>query len=171
MYSVMNRQMRRAQAKAKPNQGRRMRIYSRLNRPMPHEVHMVFEPIEAFLRELASGEVKVAANGAVIFVHPEGEAYEAVPAVRGFMAAMYRILDYYQVHIDLMPVLKLCNKLDASMPITPEHVALCQQIITLCRKAYSQMDAYQVKSLVNTELIAHEFEQLNRIQKSNGAHA
>lgn len=161
----MNREMRRAQAKAKPPQGRKMRVYARLNRPMPHEVHMVFEPIESFLRELATGEVKCAANGAAIFLHPEGEAYEAVPAVRGFMAAMQRILDHYQLEIDLAPVLKLCNKLDACMPITPDHLRQCEQVMAACRKAYSQMDVYQVKALVNTELIAHEFEQLNRKQK------
>lgn len=143
-----------------------MRVYSRLNRPMPHEVHMVFEPIESFFRELSSGEVKCAANGAAIFIHPEGEAYEATPAVRGFIAAPYRILDHYQVRIDLMPVLKLCNKLDACMPITPEQVAQCQEIILACRKTYSKTDAYVVKGLVNTELIAHEFKKAHKAQSS-----
>ena len=127
---------------------------------------MVFEPIESFFRELASGEVKCAPNGAAIFIHPEGEAYEATPAVRGFVAALYRILDHYQVRIDLMPVLKLCNKLDACMPITPEQVTQCQEIILLCRKAYSKTDAYVVKGLVNTELIAHEFEKVRKSQSS-----
>lgn len=156
----MNRQMRREAARAKRMEFKPRRSWTAINRPLPHEVNMVFAPIDTFLRKLATGFIECADNGAPIFDDVEGHAYEATPAVRGFVSAFNRILDHYSIEIDNTPIVRLCNKLDAGMPITEGAVQHCQAIIDRCRAAYRNMDVYQVKSLVNTELIDLEFKRL-----------
>jgi hypothetical protein len=156
----VNRQMRREAARAKRMEFKPRRSWTAINRPLPHEVNMVFAPIDAFLRKLATGVIECAQNGAPIFDDVEGQAYEATPAVRGFVSAFNRILDHYGFEIDTTPIIRLCNKLDANMPINEMVVAHCQGIVDRCRMAYRTMDMYQVKALVNTELIDLEFKRL-----------
>lgn len=156
----MNRQMRREAARAKRMEFKPRRNWANMARPLLHEVNMVFAPIDAFLRQLATGVVACAETGEPVFSDMEGDLYQATPAVRGFVSAFERILNYYGLDIDTGPIVKLCNKLDAGMPITEGAVQHCQAIIDRCRAAYREMDMYQVKSLVNTELIDLEFKRL-----------
>ncbi len=156
----MNRQMRREAARAKRMEIKPRRNWAKINRPMLHEVDQVFAPIDAFLRQLITGFVYCTEAGAPVFSDMEGDLYEATPAVRGFVSAFDRITAHYQIEIDLTPIIKLCNKLDAGMPVNEAHVDLCRSLIDQCRTAYRNMDVYQVKSLVNTELIDLEFKRL-----------
>lgn len=154
----MNREMRRAAVRAKRMEVKPRRNWSRITRPMLHEADQVFGPIDAFLKQLQSGVVDAAA-GRAVFKDTEGHWYEATPAVRGFVSAFERILTHYQIELNLEPVLKLCNKLDAGMPLTLAHIAQCTSLIDQCRRAYMGMDVFVVKGIVNTELIALELEQ------------
>jgi hypothetical protein len=151
----MKRQAERAK---RVSQSKPRRNWSLITRPLLHEVHMVFAPVDRLFEQLASGWVD-SEKGRPVFEDSEGVLYEATPAVRGLVSALNRILLHHKINLDLDPVLKLCNKLDANMPITPEHVNTCKALIDQCRAAYRNMDMYVVKSLVNTELIALELEK------------
>lgn len=156
----MNRQLRRQAARQKPPAPTRRWQFSG-SKPRLHEIDFVFSPVERAFSQLASGEID-SVQGRPCFVDQEGVMYELAPALRGFASALHRISAAHSLDIDFAPVLKLCNRLDASMPITPELVAQCSAIITRFRVAYQKMDMYKVGSLVNTELIALEMESLNK---------
>lgn len=158
---AMNRAERRAQEKlvrsfrTKPLKHRRVGT----NTPMLHEVNMVFGPVESFLAQLATGEVNALPSGEIIFSDYQGETYEAVPAVRGFAGALKRVCSHFNLTISDAPVVKLCNRLDACMPITPADVEAARVEVAKFREAYRKMDLVVVKGLVTTELIAIELEQ------------
>lgn len=143
-------------AKRKPVRGR---YWVTSNRPMLHEVDMVFGPIDTFIERLATGEVECDAKGRIFFRDPRGEAYEAIPAVRGFLSVWQRLNDRYDLGMDFEQATKLCNRLEAHMPIQFNEVVSLRNLIDQCRKHYMKMDVLEVKSVVNTELIAIELQQ------------
>lgn len=159
----MNREQRRYEERAKKRASKVAKLkanaYRNSNRPMLHEVQMVFGPAEAFLDELATGWVSCVATGEPVFKECDGNLYEAIPAMRGLVDAMERICRHYAVDLDFSPAVKLCNKLEASMPVMPENVAAARAVFDLAKAYYRKMDAYVVRGLVNTELLAYEFEK------------
>lgn len=146
----MNRETRRAIAKAEGKKVRRPRFVSKSRRPLLHEVNMVFAPIDGFMRQLECGEVYATSKGVIIYQDHEGECYEAIPAVRGFVEVMQKSFLHYGLELDFDPIIKLANRLEASMPITPEHVNQGKEIIQKCRDAYRKMDCTVVGSIVKT---------------------
>lgn len=157
----MNRAMRReAERFAKlSSRPQRKRHTVQNNVPLLHEVEMVFGPIEAFLDQLATGEVTALASGEIIFSSPQGETYEAVPAVRGFSGALKRICGHFALPITDAPLVRLCNRLEACMPITPKDVYEARIQVEMFRQVYRKMDVSVVKGLVTTEMIAIELQQ------------
>lgn len=154
----MNRQIRRAQAKAKSAKAPRIARHQ-LRRPLPHEVDLVFADIDRFFRLLSDGLVDVDQRGVLVQQSLEGERYETIPAVLGFTSVWRRISNNFNLNIDVSPIEKLCKRLEACMPITPGEVEHSMAIILAMRRAYSKLDLYEVKSVVNTELIALELSQ------------
>lgn len=147
----MNRAARRA--KAKP-QARRRYV-----RPLPHEVDMVFFDIDKFFRQLSEGLVDIDEKGVLVHQSLQGEKYQTLPAIMGFMSVWRRMSNHFKLGIDVQPVEKLCKRLEFGMPITPEEVEACKAIIANLRRIYARLNAYEVKSVVNTELIALELHQ------------
>ncbi len=150
------RQMRRASPRRWQTNGAKARLY---------EIDFVFSPVERAFSQLARGEID-SVQGRPCFVDQDGILYELAPALRGFASALHRIATAHALDIDFEPVFKLCKKLDASMPLSPEHVAQCEAIIATFRAAYRKMDMYKVHSIVNTELISLELEGLEKGTKA-----
>ncbi len=157
----MNRQMRREAARAAKRPPIQIKKWS-ANKPMLHEVEMVFGPVDSLLNELSTGFVN-SVQGKPVFKDYEGVYYEAAPALSGLISAMERIFNHYKLHIDLQHLNRLCNRLDAGMPINVELITHCQHTIALCKSAYRKMDVYNVKSIVNTELIYQEQQKIKNI--------
>lgn len=154
----MNRQMRRLSLKISSTKPPRTTRFT--NRPMLHEVHMAFGPVESFLDQLESGYVDCEdTTGAPVIRAFDGDVYVAVPAMRVLISSLQRITNHYRMDVDFGPAIKLCNKLEANMPLTLINVQQAQSVIQLCKAAYRKMDAYVVKDLVNTELIQLELEK------------
>lgn len=160
----MNRAMRRQAEKISRTQAKpaRARFRPSSNVAMLHEIEMVFGPIEIFLEQLSTGEVQALGTGEIIFRDPRGEVYEAVPAVRGFAAALTRICTHFGLPISDKPVIKLCNRLEACMPINPNDVEAAKAEIAKFRQAYRKMDLSVIKGLVTTELISIELDRVNK---------
>lgn len=120
---------------------------------------MVFFDIDKFFRQLSDGLVDVDEKGVLVQQALNGEKYQTLPAILGFMSVWRRISNHFNLGIDVQPVEKLCKRLEFSMPITPEEVQTCKDIIDVMRQVYSRLNAYEVKSIVKTELIALELHQ------------
>jgi hypothetical protein len=161
----MNRELRRAAERAtkklRPQALKRTSKAPQVNKPTFVEMMLAFRPIEDVLRTLTQGEVECMPNGTPIHTDlAENEAYQITPAMRGWVAAMERIHAHHGQNLDFGPLVRLCNKLDACMPITKANVDECKRIVATSKAAYRDMDIYTVKSLVKTEMIAFEFERL-----------
>ncbi len=133
-------------------------------RPMLHEVHMVFGPVEAWLDELSTGFANYSLNHETrrmepIFRAPEGDMYAALPAVRGLISTFIRLMADHGMQVDFSPAVRLLNKLEADMPINQGNIDEAAAVFRFCKDAYRRMDVFRVRQIVNTELIAYEFEK------------
>lgn len=157
----MNREQRRAMARAKPVNPREKRLsWARPRRPMLHEVELVYGPIDAFLDQLSHGEIDCTDTGVAIFRDREGHFYEAVPALEGFAEVWQVLSDRHGLSIDLTPLSQLAKRLKYSMPCDPDFVAQVARCVDLTRQAYMRMDVYDTKSVVRTQQIRIEMEEL-----------
>lgn len=160
----MNRELRRAAEKLKkqaPLHAPKAGQQPRKNKPTFVEQMLAYHPIESVLKQLASGEIECTRDGTPIHEDiGDGTAYQVTPAMRGWVSTMERIHAHYNHPVDFTALIRLCNKLDAGMPITQHNLAECIELVATSKAAYKNMDVYEVKSLVNTEMIAFEFERL-----------
>ena len=161
----MNREERRLAQRLARRKGRAVwRPKSKLSKPPLHSVDAVFSPIEGFLAQLSTGEVLASRDGQPIHQDHTGEAYIATDAMRGWLAVMCKLISHYRVGIDLLPIAKMCSKLDVGMPITPEQVRQCQGIVDRCREAFRHMDPSLIISTTETELIRNQMEALGHVE-------
>lgn len=122
---------------------------------------MVFGPIEQFLKVLKTGVVDSEKNGIITFEDYHKERYAAIPAVRVFVGALERLCGGFNIKMSFDHIKKMCNRLDACMPITKKEVEESIESIKNMKKAYMHMDVFKVEALVKTELISLEVERLN----------
>lgn len=153
----MNRQQRRSEERQirrfKTSAALKVQAYRASNRPMLHEVHSVFDPVEQLLKELGTGMVSCDERGVPIIKPVVGQYCQAAPALLPLINALSAACAHYQIEIDFSPAIKLTNRLDCGMPITPELVGQAKAVFRLAKQAYMRMDACVVKSFSITEQI------------------
>lgn len=115
--------------------------------PMLHEVKRAFDPLDGLLEQLATGEVECYRGLPVLWDKEDKAYYEAVPALRSFVVAFDMILADHHMNVDSSPLIRLCNKLEAGMPITTDLLDLCVHVTNLYRTAYRKVDAVRAHEI------------------------
>jgi hypothetical protein len=128
-------------------------------RPLPHEVDLVFRPIDAMFEQLRNDQVD-AVRGRLVFVSFEGELCEICPALEGWIK-VWELLDRrFELGIPTQPLDVLRRKLDAGMPLELTEVDAAWQTICAQRRAYAwRLDMFEVKSVVRTAEIKLALEE------------
>lgn len=163
----MNRAERREANKAarRASSGRKREM---INRPMLHEIHRVFAPIDALFDELRAGEVS-SVLGEVVFQDQEGY-HTAAPALEGWVDLWEMLKREYRLQLDLAPLHVLASKLRDGTLLTLAEVDAAYSVINSCRDLYRGMDVYQVKSFVRTQQVKIAMEDAGLIAEG-GQHA
>ncbi|WP_374537227.1 hypothetical protein [Chitinimonas taiwanensis] len=163
----MNRAERREAKKSakRAGTGRRRAL---INRPMLHEIHRVFAPIDALFAELRAGEVS-AVQGEAVFQDQDGY-HTAAPALEGWVDLWEMLKREYRLQLNLAPLHVLASMLRDGTLLTLDQVDAAYAVINSCRDLYRGMDVYQVKSFVRTQQVKIAMEDAGLIAEG-GQHA
>ena len=130
-------------------------------RPLPHEVDLVFRPLDLIFAQLRAGEID-AYRGAPVFRSFEGELCEVCPALEGWIETWALLDSKFRLGIDVAALITLRKKLVFGVPLTPEEVESAAEVVNRQRLAYARdMDVYEVKSVSRTAEIKLELEAMN----------
>lgn len=124
-----------------------------ITKPWLHEVHLVFDPIDAVFDELRRGEVKCDGKGVPIFRGFDGVWYELAPALDGWADTWAGIARKRGLELDAEPLAKLSRKLGYGVILTPADVEAAYAVIERCRRIVMGADVYQLKADVRTQEI------------------
>lgn len=130
------------------------------NRPTIADMAKAFGAIDAMLARLADGWIHTMHGQPVFFNRPDETWYDIPAALEGWVALWERISDKYGLGLDLAPLSRLAAKLNHGMHTSPEEVARCAEIVVACKRHYRSMDVYEIRKVVNTQLIANQVESM-----------
>lgn len=126
--------------------------------PTIADMAKAFGCVDAMLDKLSQGWIHEI-QGQPVFRNPGNDTWYDIPAaLAGWIALWERIVEKRSLDIDLRPLAKLATKLHHGVPIRPEEVTTCIEIVKLCKRAYRRLDVYEIGSLVKTQLIANQVE-------------
>jgi hypothetical protein len=148
---------------AKPRRrGNHLRLKrTTLARPLPHEVDLVFRPLDLMFAQLRAGEID-AVQGRPVFRSFEGELCEVCPALEGWIESWRLIDQRFGLDIGVKPLETLRRKLYYSIPLETAEVDAAWATVCAERVAYAQkLDVHKVKSIVRTAEIKLEMESIH----------
>lgn len=123
----------------------------------PERLHGVWNPLENVLNEMErTGEIDVARGRPVLY--EAGAWYELVPALRGVMDFHELAAFRHRLRVDLAPLRKLANKLDAGAPIFEQDLVQIRDCIAECKRTAATLTVAQAVDLVRTVQIQHALE-------------
>lgn len=144
---TMNRAQRRAAQKG------RTQVHE-IVRPLPRylDEFTIFDIPQTILDRIEKGEIE-AANGVPVFWHEAGW-HEVCPALRGWIYTWQKISNGMQLNLDLQPLQKLHNKLQASMPISELDIGIAQLCLSWLRAVFRSNDRQRIKQIAQEAQIA-----------------
>lgn len=157
----MNRQQKRQADRMKRNPTKPKRapkVYVR-TKPTLADMEGVFNKIDVMFTRIRTGYVDTV-NGVPIMSDGQGDLIAIAPALHGWCELWDRIATRYGLILQTGPLTIMANRLEYGTPLTMELIDRSQAVIDRCRKIYAQLDVYEVRSMVNTQCIKYEFENL-----------
>ena len=144
----MNRAMRRALKNNRPiPEGRVIPL------PPMLDEWTIFDIPERIFLKLKHGEIE-AINGTPIFFDMTGAACEVVPALSGWCYTWDRINDELELDLNLRPIKKVFNKLEAAMWLSPGDVIQAQAALDKIRSVFRVADRKAIKRIATEAQIA-----------------
>jgi hypothetical protein len=142
----MNRAMRRAAARAKPTE------FEKVSVPKWLDEFEIFDPIDRMLQKLENGQIEFQ-QGAAVFMAGDGEWYEVVPALNGWISVWKRIDQHFQLGHDLSAMVRLCNCLNYGKPMTEHQVAAARRVYKEQLRLFRALPRDEIASVTLTEQI------------------
>lgn len=144
----MNRQLRRIAARQKPlPEPRRVPI------PKILDEYDVFTDVERLLDKIELGEMETV-NGNFVMQYKDGEWYEVVPALNGWISAWKMFDQKFKLNHDVSPLVRLCNQLNYSSPITIRQLQEARATVMEERRLFRQIPRDDLASAAKTKQIA-----------------
>jgi hypothetical protein len=143
----MNRAMRRALKHGKRQQPEKV-----VPLPALLDEFTIFDIPERILQKLQNGEIE-ALQGRPVFIDNTGELQEVCPALEGWIFTWQRISDQMGLNLNIAPLGKLHNKLQACMLLTPRDVMEGQAALASIRNVYRMIDREQLRSIAKDSQI------------------
>ena len=144
----MNRQLRRIAARQKPlPEPRRVPI------PKILDEYDVFTDVERLLDKIELGEMETV-NGNFVMQYKDGEWYEVVPALNGWISAWKMFDQKFRLNHDVAPLVRLCNQLNYSSPITLKQLQEARATVMEERRLFRQIPRDDLASAAKTKQIA-----------------
>lgn len=144
----MNRQLRRIAARQKPlPEPRRVPI------PKILDEYDVFTDVERLLDKIELGEMETV-NGNFVMQYKDGEWYEVVPALNGWISAWKMFDQKFKLNHDVSPLVRLCNQLNYSSPITLKQLQEARATVMEERRLFRQIPRDDLASAAKTKQIA-----------------
>ena len=144
----MNRQLRRIAARQKPlPEPRRVPI------PKILDEYDVFTDVERLLDKIELGEMETV-NGNFVMQYKDGEWYEVVPALNGWISAWKMFDQKFKLNHDVAPLVRLCNQLNYSSPITLKQLQEARATVMEERRLFRQIPRDDLASAAKTKQIA-----------------
>lgn len=143
----MNRAQRRAAERAKPQEYRTVPL------PKMLDEFTVFNDLERMLEKIEHGEIEHA-NGKPIMMASNGEWYEVVPALNGWISAWKMFDQKFQLHHDLSALVRLANCLDHGVLIQIGLLKSAKAVIAEQRRLFRLIPRDQIASAARTKQIA-----------------
>jgi hypothetical protein len=142
----MNRAMRRAAARVKPIEFKQ--------EPLPKwlDEFEIFDPIDRMLQKLENGEIEYH-QGSAVFMAGSGEWCQVVPALNGWISVWKRFDQHFQLGHDLSPMVRLCNCLNYSQPLTEHQVAAARKVYKEQIRLFRTLPRDALASITRTEQI------------------
>ena len=149
----MNRQLRRIAARQKP-----LPEPKRVPIPKILDEFDVFNDIERLLDKIELGEMEHV-NGSPIAMSKDGEWYEVIPALNGWISAWKMFDQKFKLNHDVAPLVKICNQLNYSSPISVRQLQEARATVIEERKLFRSLPRDEVASAAKTKQIALYLEQ------------
>ena len=132
-------------------------------RCQPWKVYAVFAPIENVLQKIeADGTVNVAGRQ-VIFRDDASDAWYDLPvAMRGVIHFHELANARHGAQVDLTPMIKFANKLDAGAPIFEDDIAQLRVCINGCKRQAMALRVSEAESLLQTVRISMEIDRITK---------
>lgn len=132
-----------------------------LLRTQPWRIVTVFGPIERILHRLETdGTVEVAGQYVVFKEDGRGGWYDAVAALRGVIQFHELASTRHKLPIDVQPLVKFANKLEASSPLFEEDIAKVRSCIAACKRQALQLRLSQADDIVKTIQISMRIDSM-----------
>jgi len=144
----MNRAMRRLLARGKGLQQETVV-------PLPAMIDEwnIFDIPERILHKLRNGEIE-AVRGVPVFQDNTGELCEVCPALSGWIFTWNHINEKLGLNLNMTPLGKLHNKLNAAMMLTEQDVCAAQAALDSIRAIFRASDRQRIKQLAQDAQIA-----------------
>lgn len=146
--TFMNRAMRRAL-----KHGRQEKPGKVVQLPSLLDEFTIFDIPERILHKLQNGEIE-ALQGRPVFYDNAGDLQEVCPALEGWIFTWQRISDKMDLNLNIAPLGKLHNKLQACMLLTPRDVMEAQAALASIRNIYRIIDRDKLRSIAKEAQIA-----------------
>ena len=143
----MNRQLRRIAARQKylpePKQV-----------PIPKilDEYDVFTDVERLLDKIELGEME-SVNGNIVMQYKDGEWYEVVPALNGWISAWKMFDQKFKLNHDVAPLVKICNQLNYNSPISVRQLQEARATVMEERKLFRSIPRDELASAARTKQI------------------
>lgn len=144
----MNRRTRRQLARAKPHGNRH--DFARIPKILLQDRD--FHQIDLLFLKLRKGEVETV-DGHIVMTAPDGEVYRVVPALEGWIEYWRGLAEKTGIGYDDGGLVRLKNRLAASMPLTLDCIALAQNVIEQQRRMFFSIPARIISSQATTQQI------------------
>lgn len=144
----MNRQFRRKAARIKPHGNR----HDAARIPKIILQDRDFSQIDLLILKLRKGEVETV-DGHIVMTSADGETYRVIPALEGWIEYWRSLAEKTGVEYDDGGLVRLKNRLAASMPLTLDCIAMAQNVIEVQRRMFFSIPARIISSQATTQQI------------------
>jgi len=156
MNQPINRAQRRAMLRNKQKLSERL-----VPLPALLDEFTIFDMPQTIMEKLRNGEIE-AYQGRPVFRDNTGTLCEICPALSGWIFTWQRINDELGLNINLEPLGKLHNKLQADMPLQPADVDAADATLKIMRQVFRASDRNRIASIAKTAQIAILIEERKR---------
>lgn len=144
----MNRRMRRMAARSKPHGNR----HDEARIPKLLLQDRDFHQIDLLILKLRKGEVETV-DGHIVMTAPDGEVYRVVPALEGWIDYWRSLADKTGIDYDDGGLVRLKNRLAASMPLSLDAIEAAAAVIDQQRRMFFSIPARLISSQATTQQI------------------
>lgn len=143
----MNRAMRRIAERQKHYPAPK-----RVDLPRYLDEFTVFSDIERVLEKIEHGEIEHA-NGVPVMMASNGNWYEVIPALNGWISAWKSFDAKFGLNHDLSALVRMSNCLHNLVPITDRQVRAARAVLDEQRKLFRRIPRDDIASAAKTEQI------------------